>query len=574
MITQIGAGALFVALATLFCGVLLARSAARLCGVLLILAGITGVVGLFLRTRPAADTGALLLIVAGLVLVPAALWAYPRPRWQHPVDLILAAVLIAPGSMALLYSHDGGIVLTMGAVSFLALVAQTGWRLERSAGRERRALAWAAVSTAVATLISLTATFVSTQTGVIALSLVVLSAIPIGMVVGLRSPDTIDVQGLAIGASVGLALAFGYVAYFRGTVALLELAGLTPGVLALSAIGLAGGAMLHPISVQLRTVMDQLLFGGRPNPLDAATRVVDGIGTDPQEALDSLRKALKLPFVALQRDGDVLASSGDPVPHLRRIHCEDLVLVAGMRPGDLRLSPDDAYVLRLVTPLLAQLVRATELAAAVQRSRAQALAGIADERRRLRNELHDELGPTLTGIAFTTDAAVNRLPAQPEAAAELMIIVRSEVGNAINRVRGIVYGMRPPALDELGLIAAVQQQARTLGDGLAVSFVVDGELPALPAAVEVAAFRVVMEALTNVARHCQPAAATVTFDTRNAGFLIVAVTDAGGASTPWAAGVGLTSMRERVAELGGTLKAGPGPGGGCVRAQFPLRWVE
>jgi signal transduction histidine kinase len=338
-------------------------------------------------------------------------------------------------------------------------------------------------------------------------------------------------------------------------------------------LGLAGGALLHPIGVQLRTVMDQLLFGGRPDPLDAAARVVDAIGTDPQEALDSLRTALSLPYVALQREDVILASSGEPVPHVRRVQCEDLDLIAGMRPGDLRLSSGDANVLRLVTPLLAQLVRATELNAAVQRSRAQALTGIADERRRLRNELHDELGPTLTGIAFTTDAAMNRLSADPGAAVELIQAARSEVGNAIGQVRDIVYGMRPPALDELGLIAAVQQQARTLGDGLSVTYVVEGDLPRLPAAVEVAAFRIIMEALTNVARHGDQAVATVRFDARESGHLTVEVTDPGAGSGAWRAGVGITSMRERVAELGGTFHAGPGPDGGCVRARIPLDWA-
>ena len=164
----------------------------------------------------------------------------------------------------------------------------------------------------------------------------------------------------------------------------------------LAALGLFGGVMLHPASSALRAVMDQLFFGERPDPLDAAARVVGRIGEDPEEALRSLREDLAVPYVALWRGTRLVAQSGEPVHHVRRIvthsgEAEEATLVVGMRAGDLRLSSGDAHVLKLVTPLLVQLVRTTELSAAVQDSRAQAL----------------------TAIAFTTDAARNLLPDDP-----------------------------------------------------------------------------------------------------------------------------------------------------------------
>lgn len=542
-------------------GVILRARVSPLTAWLLIAAGAVGALGL--------PTGVpLSLIVAWLVLLPAALWAYPIPRWQHPLDIVLGALLVGPGLVACTYSRDGNVVLTLAVVAFLALVAQSMWRLERSTGIERRALLWSSVTVGVATLVSLTMSFITDSLA--AVSLAVLMTIPASMAVGVIKPETLDIRGLAVTASVVLTLLFGYIAYFAGTLALLSLMGaqdLSP--IALALVGLAGGTLLHPAARTLRDVMDQLLFGHRPDPLDAATQVVGTIGSDPRQALDALRSALSLPYAALWNGKQVIAQSGEPVPHLRRVSNDQIDLEVGMRPGDLRLSAGDWHVLKLVTPLLAQLVRATELSAAVQQSRVRALTAMADERRRLRNELHDDLGPTLTGVAFSIDAARNMLPTDSPAR-ELLTSVRSDTGDAIQQVRGLAYGMRPPALDELGLLKAVEQQARGLG--VAVEFAVVGDIPSLPAAIEVAAYRILVEALTNVARHCQSSQARAVIDASQPGTLTVSVTDSDVNADLWVPGVGLASMRERLTELGGTFSAGPTPHGGCVRAQFPLSW--
>jgi signal transduction histidine kinase len=382
-------------------------------------------------------------------------------------------------------------------------------------------------------------------------------------------PDTIDVRGLAVASGVAVALTVGYIAYFMTAIALLDLVGVTdPPASALALIGLVGAVAVHPVGTALRGVMDEILFGGRPDPLAAATRVVDTIGADPQEALDAVRAALLLPYLALRRGDDVLARSGALVDHTREfVSTGEAAVEVGLRPGELRLSPGDVRVLRLVTPLMVQLARATELSQALQQSRAKALTGIADERRRLRNELHDDLGPTLTGIALTIDAARNVIQSDSRCARELLDAVRSDISDAIAQIRHLVYGMRPPALDEMGLVEALRQQSRGLVRD--VDFVVKDDLGELPAAVEVAAYRIVMESLTNAARHGRSDAATVTL-ARDADTLHVEVTDDGAGTEPWQRGVGLASMHERVAEVGGTLFAGPGRQGGEVRATLPL----
>lgn len=466
MTRLIGFAWAFVAASGLGSGVLLVHTrAARLSGWFLVGAGASGLLGLWLLDAAGnLPAGRLLLVLAGLVLLPAALWAYPSPRWHRLVDQILAAALIGPGLVACLYTQDSAVLITLGVVAFFALVAQMWWRLERSEDLEQRALAWVALTMSVSVLVSLTIQFIAPTGFPVVLAVVILASVPLAMVIGILRPDTVDVRGLAVAASVAGALLIGYVAYYVGVLAVLQLLGVaSPQPLALAVIGLLGGVALHPVAAVLRGVMDQILFGERPDPLDTATKVVSAIGHDPDEALTTVRTGLALPYVALWRADQLLAQSGQPVAHVRRIvaHAEaqtQTTLEVGIRAGDLRLSPGDAHVLQLVTPLLVQLVRATELSAALQQSRAQALADIADERRRLRNELHDDLGPTLTGIALTTDAARNLLPADAPATRDLLDAVRLDAANAIEQVRHIVYGMRPPALDELGLVDALRQQ--------------------------------------------------------------------------------------------------------------------
>jgi two-component system NarL family sensor kinase len=221
---------------------------------------------------------------------------------------------------------------------------------------------------------------------------------------------------------------------------------------------------------------------------------------------------------------------------------------------------------------LAAALHATIVSAELQTSREQLVAAREEERRRLRRELHDGLGPTLTGIAFTADAAANVVD-DPDRTTELLDALRRYSRAAIADVRRVVDDLRPPALDELGLVGALQQRADQLSwraDGATVRVRLDvpPEVPPLPAAVEVAAYRIATEALTNIARHSQADCAVVRlrYDDR----LEVSISDDGPTSGPWSPGVGLQAMHQRAAELGGAFSAGPSPSGGEVRAWFPL----
>ena len=133
--------------------------------------------------------------------------------------------------------------------------------------------------------------------------------------------------------------------------------------------------------------------------------------------------------------------------------------------------------------------------------------------------------------------------------------------------------LRPPALDELGLVGALRQRADQLawradGQSVQVRLDVPQEVPTLPAAIEVATYRIATEALTNVVRHSQATGATIRLRCNDR--LELSITDDGPPNGAWPPGVGLDAMRERAAELGGSFQAGPTPTGGQVVASFPL----
>jgi signal transduction histidine kinase len=296
----------------------------------------------------------------------------------------------------------------------------------------------------------------------------------------------------------------------------------------------------------------------------------------------SIRQALRLPYVALERDGKPLAADGATPSALEpnRIVREPLTyggevvgaLVVSLREGEQRLADPDRRALGLLAAPLAVALHATVVSTELQRSRERLIEAREEERRRLRRELHDGLGPALTGIAFTADAAAN-LVDDPDQAAGLLDTLRRDTRAALADVRRVVEDLRPPALDELGLVGALQQRAEQLSwraDGAAVQVHLDvpPDVPALPAAVEVAAYRIATEALTNIARHSRASSAVVRL--RCGDRLEVSVSDDGPTSGSWLPGVGLQTMRERAAELGGAFSAGPSSAGGQVQAWFPL----
>ncbi|OLT20851.1 two-component sensor histidine kinase [Actinomadura sp. CNU-125] len=233
-----------------------------------------------------------------------------------------------------------------------------------------------------------------------------------------------------------------------------------------------------------------------------------------------------------------------------------------------------AFAAGAVTAHAATIPHLHRIAADLQRSRERILAGREEERRRLRHDLHDGLGPTLASLAMSLDAARITLACEPERTDPLLADVRERLACAVGQVRELAHGLRPPALDDLGLVAAIESYA--VGCCKRVEVRCDGPAGELPAAVEVAAYRIVRESLTNIRLHAAESTAVVLID--RAADLHVTVADTG-PGLPAANGTarrggptrGLDAMREWAAEVGGGCTITSRSGGGTVvAARLPL----
>lgn len=542
-----------------------------LVGALLVASGVAGL----LNSSPVAE---LLWLAASMVALPVAIFVFPDGRVGGQAGAVVLVLVVVTGALALVYPVAFGRSGASGLALFSLLLAWVWWRYDRGDESERKALLWLALAAVGGGALGGSALFLAENAGGQAVMVLASQSVPLVLAVGATRPDLVDVRALIVIVVVYAVAAIVLVAVFVGASSALELLlGRRPSTGATAVVALLCAGGFHPTRVVLQGVVDRLLFGDRPDPLEAASHVGESIADDPVPALRALREALLMPYAALLRDGQTLASSGTATTTTWRMPLrlgarEVGVLVVGLRPGELRLQRRDEDVLRIVGPALAQTLYARALSEQLHESRAGVIAAVEEERRRLRRDLHDGLGPTLTGVAYTADAAGNQVRTDPAAAEALLAELRRDTTHAIAEVRRVVDGLRPPALDELGLVGALDQRTSHLrgpdGRNLDVRIHALSPMPPLPAAVEVAAYRIVTEALTNVARHAGSRDASVRL-TVTATDLVVDVHDSGRGAAPWKPGVGLSSMRERVEQMGGRFEASIDQGG-HVLASLPL----
>jgi signal transduction histidine kinase len=551
------------------------------------------VAGMLLAAAAAGLLAVLLRVVTGpgdlpdalwrcgaFVLLPAAVVLYPDGRPPKGLGWTSAVVVAAAGVVG--FAYPGASPDELGLVAYLLVLAVQWWRYEHTDDAGRRALLWLALGAVPGPLLAIIAGFAAAGAVAPTLSGAAWAVFVACLCIGLVAPDVRDVRGLALTVSVHVVVGLLVVTVFATTLSAIELAAgrpvdLSPGALGVIAAACALG--YAPTARALRVVMELLLFGPRRDPIQAASQAGERLSDDPVSALRSLRESLALPYAALvDGSGRAVAASGRPPASIAR-HAVSATnpalghLEVGLRPGQRALEPGDRHVLTVLAPALAQLMHARALRAELQASRAGVVAAVEEERRRLRRDLHDGLGPRLTGVAYAADAARNVLDRDPARTAELLAGVRAEAGEAILEVRRLVDGLRPPSLDQVGLEQTLRQHARHVlradGTPMTVELSINAPLPALGAAVEVTAYRIVVEALTNAARHSGGDSATVTLCV-DAGALAIEVQDNGPLAAAWSPGVGLTSMRERAEMLGGTVTTNAGAGGGVVSARLPL----
>lgn len=215
--------------------------------------------------------------------------------------------------------------------------------------------------------------------------------------------------------------------------------------------------------------------------------------------------------------------------------------------------------------------RTIQASVEAQQSRERIIAAREEERRRLRRDLHDGVGPTLAALGLKAGSLRHVIPNDPATAVVQATELRDQIRGVIADIRRAVYDLRPPALDELGLIQALREQAaQSTSQGLHVSVEAPEPMPALSAAVEVAVYRITLEALTNVLRHAGAQRCQIKMSV-GADLELTISDDGHGLAESQRSGVGLVSMRERATELGGTFKVESSPAGGTViRVNLPL----
>jgi signal transduction histidine kinase len=334
-----------------------------------------------------------------------------------------------------------------------------------------------------------------------------------------------------------------------------------------AAIAVALGFL--PLVALLSRAASRVLYGTRDDPERTLRRVGRTVpaGSDTMAAaVADTAQALRLPRLEL-RDGDhVLAAAGTAsAPTVASVAIDDrLSLHAALRPGERRLHGADRAALELVALPLALLVRQARLTDELTSARAAAATVRERERAKLHRDLHDGLGPLLTGAALRADAARNLLSGE-QPAGEQLDIVRAEVREAIGEVRRVVDGLRPLDLEQQGLWAFVEKRAARAGAQVALP----DERPEVSDATALAVHRIVGEAIANAERHAPGQPISLTMAWSAGGDLEIRVANAGAPGVLSPGGVGIGSMRARAEELGGSFEAGPGVDGWTVRVTLP-----
>lgn len=510
------------------------------------------------------------LIGGGTLLATVALASV---TWRDP-EAILQATAVEPGWDV----WAGRIGLAALVVGFVSALAVPVVRIRRAAPDDRGLLLWAAA----AAVLYLTGWMLGvagvSQAGVLA-ALAVPSVTVVSVVrYGLYDMDRILHRSVVTGLLTLVVIAL----YTAAVTLAIEIApAVTPAVAPVAAAVVVVLVVL-PLHDRLRRVVDRWLFGQRSQPYELVRDLARGVGAalTPSEVLDSVVRGvgegLKVPYVAVrlgEHEEQVFGRRRAwPVTVLgleyRGEHIGDVVVQ--QRAPDEPWSARERRLLADLAEQVAPSAAAVRLTRDLQSARERLVTTREEERRRLRADLHDGVGPALSGARMQARACLGRDLA-PEVSSRLTAL-SDDLALASDEIRRVIDGLRPPVLDR-GLAEALRSSVRRYDgiDRVQVSLDVTGVLTGLPAAVEVAAFRVLDEALSNAVRHGRPSSVAVQVS-RSPGWLEVDVRDDGTWLDPTRPdGVGLTSMRERCEELGGWLRVRPTPDGTEVHAAFPLR---
>ncbi|WP_157545758.1 sensor histidine kinase [Microtetraspora fusca] len=524
------------------------------------------------------------LMYAGCAAVAAGSAAWALLPWELSDDRALAdSGLVNPlgvaGAEALL-----PVCLVVIAIAAVGGLVSLGVRLRRADGDERGQLAWVTAGMVGALILLATAqTVEANRSGV----LLAASAVPLPVSVLLAiqryrlwDMETVLRRGLVWALmSAEIALCYTVVVTLLG-----DLLGRSVGAPLVAAAVVA--ISVAPVHRFLQTGVRRLLYGDAADPYEALTRLGAALETAaaPGEALDRLAgevaRFLRVPAVWVlvldgpeSRHGDDLGVDPVRVPLVHAGETVGELVLTRPRSGDFR--PAEARLLHVLARQAGATAHAARLAADLDRSRRALVAARAEERRRLRRDLHDHLGPSLSAVNLQLWALRDMTTTDPAAAGALAGRCAEWLAGAVGDVRRIIDGLGPSTLDDLGLAEALRAQAAAFDrPGLAIRLRLPEQgIPPLPAATEAAALRIVSEALANTARHARASGCDIEVELAPDA-LHFSVRDDGvgltGSSPGWRVGVGLESMSEAAAQLDGNCEIlAPAGGGTEIRVRLP-----
>ena len=597
-----------------------------LCGVFAAAEALTGTyAAAFLATNPSQAALAAWLtqwlwvptfaaFVEGLLLFPDG--APLSPRWRTAVNVVavgavgvaVAAALSPKGEFfrpaALAAAGPGPLVATGALGQFLAAaalavpvfvlsclalaVAALIARYRRSDPIARARLKWVAYAAGLVLGAFAVSPIVMLTIGIDAPLGLALVAVPIAIGIAILRHRLFDID-LLISRTLSYAALTGIViTLYVATVTYLGAVLRRPE----DAIVSAGAALIvavafNPVRVRVQRAVDHLVYGQRADPYAVVAELGRRLGAalDPDSVLPTIARtvgdSLRLPYVAIELnagDGEgIFASHGrprDPVISLPLAYQQEIVghLLVSPRPGEARLGRQDLGVLDGLGRQVGVAAHGVRVTAELRRARERLVVAREEERRRLLRDLHDELGPRLASHTLLVDAARIALTRDAVRADTLLADLAQEMRRSLEEVRRIARGLRPPALDELGLPEALRDAAEQCASSRLAVEVDVTDVDSTPTAVETAAYHVAREALANVVRHADARWCAVRLHRDERGALVLEVEDDGkGIVLGTLPGVGFESMRERPAEVGGQCVIADRPGGGTrVTAVFPL----
>lgn len=529
------------------------------------------------------------LFTLGLLLYPDSRLPGVRWRWAAGASIVGVLCLALPSALAVgpLENHpiaDNPVGLEW-ADQFLPLLEWVGyplmlaslasgvaalalrWRRAPAGGVQRRQIALLLVPAACVCLALLGDSWTSTSSWpATVIVMLAITSVPVVVGVAILRHHLYDIDVVLNRSLVYTGLTAGVIGLYAAVLWALG-SQIGSGITSVIATGVVA-ALVLPLRTALQRLVDRAMYGDRGDPYAALSRLTTRLqgAAAPGESLGAIAEAiaasLRLPYVAVETTDGVLVSAGHsdgsqtvewPLTHQGEHVGRLLVEGRDRRPLSVR---DEALLADLARPAGAA-VFAASLSDALRASRTGLVQAREEERRRLRRDLHDGLGPTLAGVGLGLDVASGMIDRDPAGAKHLLDDLKREAIGAVDDIRRLVYDLRPPALDELGLVAALRQQAARVSvrsPGLDVLIDASPGLPRLAAATEVAAYRIAMEAVSNTVKHAQATRCQVHLRAEGDDLRLEIRDDGVGIADGTRSGVGIAAMRERAAEIGGQCR--------------------